>query len=565
MQTNDKKNLSYLPLIYGMFFILLGLLLLIRYQPFANDDVFIYFNYARNMAEGRFFAYDVRNIPSEGFTSLLYLLLLTPFEFFNINMMFATFIINLMAIILTCYLFYRLLIQMQILSSSGVMLVIAVFVAILMSDPNIITNLNWGLETFLSPLIVFSAALAIAYACPPHADKRAVNAFFVLLFLAYLIRPETIAFLGLFGVPILYSIKPHRKQVIVALIGFGVVFVTYHALKYLIFGDILPTGFYRKVGGETLGGLRYVLNWMIDHSIPVMICVILTVIVPDFRAVFKRRSVWLLLGVSLVTLLFFIGTNPLIGTGYRFLMNVTFTLYSLIAVGVGLFVEKRLNLSDKFLTRALAGITVVFVLLMPVIADGNLLKAINIYARADRSVSQHFYVQFGEYLHQSLSTPEEITLVFGDAGAIPYALQGTFIDTNGLTEPPLARLFRQPDSPEKIATYVDHILSYDPEIVVLAWGATAEGVSQTQVNTHSPFDVPTPIELYTAYDDHNIIYACSLEFYYDLHIGLWRDSPHYDELNAAISTICDEQGYILENGLTITDGNLSIRFDVDKD
>ena len=36
----------------------------------TNDDVFVYFNYARNFCDGRPFAYDPRNLPSEGFTSL---------------------------------------------------------------------------------------------------------------------------------------------------------------------------------------------------------------------------------------------------------------------------------------------------------------------------------------------------------------------------------------------------------------------------------------------------------------------------------------------------------------
>ena len=69
-----------------------------RIDVFANDDVYIYFNYAKNFVAGRPFAYDPRNIASEGFTSAIYLLLLVPFEAVGINMMFAAVILNLAAI-----------------------------------------------------------------------------------------------------------------------------------------------------------------------------------------------------------------------------------------------------------------------------------------------------------------------------------------------------------------------------------------------------------------------------------------------------------------------------------
>ena len=75
----------------------------------ANDDTYIYFNYAKNLVAGRPFAYDPRNIASEGFTSAIYLLLLVPLEAAGINMMFAAVILNLAAIALIIYLGYQVL------------------------------------------------------------------------------------------------------------------------------------------------------------------------------------------------------------------------------------------------------------------------------------------------------------------------------------------------------------------------------------------------------------------------------------------------------------------------
>lgn len=553
--------------LYSFFFLLSFLLLMVQYHPAANDDIFIYFNYAQNMSEGSFFAYDARNIPSEGFTSLIYLLLLTPFEFFNISMMFSTFVINSIAIVITCYLLYRLLEVSQLFSSDGAVFAIVLFIVAVFWDRDPFYSINWGLETYLGPLVAFSATLALAYSSPPYLNQKAVTRFFVAVFISYLIRPEITIFLALFGIPLLYTIKPHRKRLLFSIISLAIVFIIYHVLKLLIFGDLMPTSFYRKVGTNADFGLSYVIRWIYSNW-PVLITlfIILFMALARSRSLLKSRWLWFIIGVCLGIIVFFSRSNPLVGVGYRFLIIPTFTMYLLISTSLVILMEKKFNVKRPTYLKILIAIIGIFIIhFIRLSTEKNLIEELNIYAKSEESISGHYYVQFGSQLHQQLSNPEEITLVFGDAGAIPYTLKGVFIDTNGLTEPTIAHMFHEPDGIEKTQAYIDYIISYAPDIVVLTVGnIPANGVVRTVIAGSSPFRTRIPIELYIAYQEHQIVYTCSLSSYDDLHIGLRKNSLYYDELRTILLSMCTEQGYILENGLTITDDTQSVVFSVDE-
>jgi hypothetical protein len=73
----------------AIFVLIAAFFLLAPLQIVVYDDAYVYFTYARNFVEGRPFAYDPRNIPSEGFTSLLYMLMLVPAELLRVNPILA--------------------------------------------------------------------------------------------------------------------------------------------------------------------------------------------------------------------------------------------------------------------------------------------------------------------------------------------------------------------------------------------------------------------------------------------------------------------------------------------
>lgn len=543
--------------------------LLYSLDPQTNDDAFIYYNYARNFVEGRPFAYDSRNIPSEGFTSLLYLLLLIPFEYFKVNLTFASTLINLVAIFGILITVYKLLEITKSLSKAGTCVLMAAMIAFITLDENIKTGLEWGLETMLGSLMVFLAAYTMAYAMTSEKYQRGIRAFFIVLFMAYVTRPESLVFLAAIGVPILLINKSTRKGAFRSLIFFSAFFILYHIAKYFVFEDFLPTGFYRKVSAGS--GFNYVWGWVLTYKFW-LLALFLTLLGTSIVLKFKKRPslrispwLWFLLLVSVQTLLFFTQTRPIIGIGYRFLITPIFVL----CFSTSLLVIRFFDLSMKF--DNLKSLFVLILLLTMVSAGligfssidlDELPQGINILAKSWAATAEHKYLQFGNYLTNAIPDAEDVTLVFGDAGAIPYSFHGRFVDSNGLTEPAIAHLFQIPDGPQKAHVYSDYILSQHPDIVVLARTGEmkADGIWYETPNEHSPFRGIMPASVNEAYLDYGIIYSCSLRLYMELHIGLNSNSPHYDDLQKAILPYCQKNGFILADGLSASDGMTTIHF-----
>jgi len=118
-----------------------------------------------------------------------------------------------------------------------------------------------------------------------------------------------------------------------------------------------------------------------------------------------------------------------------------------------------------------------------------------------------------------------------------------------------------PSGPEKARLYADYVLGWQPDIVVLAFGeADPNGVWYSQPNMHSPFRGPTPIDVFEAYRDFGIEYACTAHAYYDLHFGVRRDSPDFEPIVAALLDYCGVRGYVLPGGLTVALAARSVSF-----
>jgi hypothetical protein len=573
-QTKENPNwFRFLIIVLCIFLFCAGIVqLLTSLNPFPNDDAFVYYNYAQNITEGRPFAYDIRNIPSEGFTSLLYLLLLTPFEFFKFNMTFASLLINLIAIIGMIIVAGKLVRVSNLLTKESTLVLLAVFWVWLVNDVNVKVILESGLETMLGPLIVLLAVLALVYSGIPPYTHRGVNAFFILLFMAYITRPESMIFMALAGLPILLINKTSRKEILRKLIVFTIIFTAYHILKFFIFGDIMPTGFYRKVSSGS--GFGYVGEWIHTYktwikllAIEILVVFVYSARKGQLRLIFSHW-LWFLMSVTTMTLLFFTQTRPLVGEGFRFLITPLCLVYFLVSL-LTLWLLEHISISDGLKKTLYLGSLLLLVTLSGMnsiakIKNISTWDELNIYSKVKRETERHLYLKLGYYLHDAIPQSDDVTLVFGDAGAIPYSFGGRFIDFNGLTEPAIAHLFQQPDGPEKTRTYIDYILSQQPDVIVLAWGdLESDGTWSTERVNHSPFRKDIPIEIYKAYQKYGIVYQCSIRLYYDLHIGLWDKSPYYKALQTAFSNYCIENGYVLPDGLIVSNGVEKVVFPSD--
>jgi hypothetical protein len=552
--------------------------LIVRVEIQSNDDTYIYFNYARNAVEGRWFAYDSRGVPSEGFTSLLYLVLLVPFEAAGAQMMFAASVANLLALVGIVWLAGRILGEAGALDRRELPAFHIAFLALLVLDGNIATIIGRGLETLLGPLFVLLSLLgATRWLHPDRSDRERARASFQFLasaFAAFLVRPENLAPLGACGLALL-ALGPAsaRPSLLRQAAGFVASLAAFHAAKALVFGDVFATAWYRKVRFDG-AGVDYVLASAGAYSNEILVLVALTATLRTLGADARRpraRSAALLLGTAAaVSVLVVLPTRPLIGYAFRYLVHASVLLHLGIAwTGVRLAALTLAGASEATRRHALLAGSAVLAAVGVAIAGsharidsvGRLADRLDLHARAVRDSEDHHYVVIGRFLRERLPAHEDITVAFGDAGALPYAFRSRFVDTNGLTEPAIAQLFRLPDGEEKTRRFLETVLGEAPDIALLGFGPrNPDGTSTPFENEHSPFIGPTPIAVFRGYRDAGFAFACTLGAYYDLHLGVARSSPHAPDVTRAVTELCRWRGRHAGESFVVTDGRESVVF-----
>lgn len=539
---------------------------------FYNDDTCVYFNYARNITVGNWFAYDSRGIPSEGFTSLLFLFLLVPFELFGVNLMFAAVLINILAVILIVITASFLMHRALMLSPASTGLFAVLLLCILTFDPNIGVMVGRALETLLGPAVslvaltfLVAASYPQAYAPDTHKGHWFIVGFLGFSFLSYLTRPESIVALALCGV-FLLVVHPRRGILMIYTAGFAIILLLYHIAKWQIFGDFFPTGFHRKVSSDEmlLSGINYVGTFIKAYTIPLVLCMLLLGVLwfsVQMKAA-RNRAVIPVCIMGITPLLIFLFSTPLVGYNHRYLINSIVVMYILLA-----FIT--VYILDILIERGLKSTSLwPFVSLLVVstmgagafVSQNGIQYNINIYTKATQGYQEHLYIQFGKYLYERVHDSETATLAFGDAGCIPYSSHLTFIDTNGLTEPYIARLFQVDDLDTKTELFSSYVLSWEPDLVVLGYGNTSDNVWEISPNRHSPFGDESRLGVFAAYRQEGFEYICSINSYNDLHLGVSQDSPRFSDVAPVVLEYCDQYGYVLDNGLIARDGTGSVYF-----
>ncbi len=269
------------------------------------DDPYVYFTYARNFAEGRPFAYDPRNIPSEGFTSMLYMLMLVPAELLRINPILAGALINMTALALTIVILGQAVRATGILSARTAALFTLLLAILLMRDQNIRQLVFSGFESLLGLLCAAGIVISVAYALDERraaaAQRRWISVFFIASFLAHLVRPEYMLISVLGGAVLLWR-SPERGALLRRAAIFALVMVGYYLFKLAIFGDLFPTGFYRKVRISWFS-VEYANGWLNEYRNVLLLAAITFAVL---SAVLRKRALWLILfGSSAVSILLF--------------------------------------------------------------------------------------------------------------------------------------------------------------------------------------------------------------------------------------------------------------------
>lgn len=390
---------------------------------YTIDDAYITFRYSKNFAAGFGPTYNPGLPPVEGYTTFLWMLLMTVPHFVGINV--ATFS-KLFGLLLTCgtlalisVITFRLTDQFPIKarlffgSFAGFLLAMLPITAI-----HAIAGMETSLFIFLIGLFMFLVIVGLQ-------DNTRLFFLSPIVGLAIgMTRPEgNIISLLLLGLSWFFTRRENRKRF--SWFIFGLYFfpgAVYFLWRYMYYDLFLPLPFYMKVlhGSGLFGGANevgtYLLYLLPGVSVLLMVAILR---VGKFHMFILTPVIFLLI--------FYLFPVHAMGFSWRFIYPATPFIFILIASGgITIFEFLRGVIKPKILWEP------VLVAGFFLIGIGNLnglssmIKNLNHYG-AGISNYKTFGTLLSEYNNQ-----HEFTIAIGDAGTVPYYSDWQVIDLFGL-------------------------------------------------------------------------------------------------------------------------------------
>lgn len=224
------------------------------------DDAFIYFRYADHLVEGCGLRWNCEDAPVEGFSSMLYLAMLTVTRFASWDPIAASQALGVVTLVATVGVVAAAAARLGArLDARRGPFVLGLGVACLFSfdDYHLLYSVV-GLETSTAGLAVGAVFLA--------AVAEAETALVVAIAVAVLARPEAAVFA--LALPLLPSARRART-----LLPLGLFLVALTVARLAIFGDVLPNTFWAKAGGTLVHarlGALYLAELALDHPLVVL-------------------------------------------------------------------------------------------------------------------------------------------------------------------------------------------------------------------------------------------------------------------------------------------------------
>ncbi len=264
------KKLSMRILSLALTLAIYVLLSIFNWAP-IEEDAYIYFRCAENIAAGWGYVFNPMDERVEACSSITWLLLLAFFKILGFDVIHTTKIAGIVIGCLCLWMIYK--ISSRIIDIKSLHIFPSFFTAL--SLPFIMRN-QMGLET---PLYTF-IFLCLVYVL---LDQRfSLSCFVILLFMFALSRPE--AMLIAFGmILIFYWYKKDRRETIKAFFTFVLLLVLIEVFRLIYFHDLLPNSFYHKMyPGKYHYGLLYTFNFFREFHMYLLF-------IPTFFSALKKN------------------------------------------------------------------------------------------------------------------------------------------------------------------------------------------------------------------------------------------------------------------------------------
>lgn len=408
------------------------------------DDAFIYFQYAKNMAKGRFFEYVAGEGYSSGATSFIYVFLLTPFALF----------LKGGAMIITSYLFgglclyfSGLYIHKLVSHLTGSVYYAWLGAAVYVTNGNILWGYFSGMEICLFSTLIIAS---LYYLAAGESLKKTI----ITLSLLSVVRPEGfILTVMLAGTKLIQRFFNREEKFLPYLIPL-VPGALYFLINYIFTGDPMPNtmrsksdfsqpffyapevfrhgmSFYTKFINEILNGSvqhyfpAYFLFLFLAGSLPGMAREISV----KKAGVFTAAFFWLFIGIMSTVFSSFVSVH-----NYRYPMPFIIIFASFGIIGLWNILG-ALGREDKKPGRLFTAAAALFIFFNVFTVAANLVN----FGRDCRDIYSQS-ISAGKWIKNNIDP--KLTVAINDAGAITYYSDAKVYDLVGLVSNGQAKYFR---------------------------------------------------------------------------------------------------------------------------
>jgi arabinofuranosyltransferase len=509
-------------IVAGMLAIVTGLIL--SYWGLTFDDSYISYRYAANLADGCGLTWNCGEMPTEGYTNFLLILILAPLISLGADPLIATRSLNAVSVGAIIW-----LIGLCSRERGGAWKMTALVASCAMVVGTRVVELSLvGLET-----VLFSAVLAwTVYAGAQQLEKRTFSAsvlFYTCSTACFLLRPESLLVVVAHSAVVVGRWRKSTYGEWLAVIGgamLGLVLplIVYAIWKVQHYGGLLPNPFYIKTGIEGLAsrfGVASVTTFVSDFALFLFFVVLGTA--RSGACSFERQRTFVVLVITSY-LLFFLRVDTLMDIYGRFLfpiglLTVFLALRSFEKIGDLL---SRLSAGRPMLGGVAIAAALLVLFMLPEGRGVGDLRGL--YGKPGIYPGRVLMEREKELARSLASYPgiRSLHIAFGDAGVIPFFTGAKFTDLVGLNDSFIARSVDH----KALVTYV---FDREPDLILHAATPDNEWITFG----HGRLGNLQSWSLDERWDRYE--YVGSVRpgpKSYDLHAFVRRDSKHADELDS---------------------------------
>jgi len=438
----------------------------------TDDDVYISYRFAKNMADGYGLVFNPHQTPVEGYTNFLWTVLIAGVTYVKLPIpatgSFLSFIFALLILVTMGFHSYR-----QREFTPGY--IVGLPILLMAVSPSLALWATTGMETTFFTWLLLMGMIMISVE-ERHGKPGYLSGFFWAM--AALTRPEGL-FLGSIVILFSYLENPNRiarfGAFVQRILGFAIPVGTHFMFRRIYYGDWLPNTFYAKTvpSGDLIPlGMTYFNSFLTQGGLALYILMFLGVFVRP-----KISGIW----TFLVTTLLYSAYTIWIGGDWMaahrmYLPILPFMILGASAVitkfklayrglgyilGLALFCHILVNgfLAQQPFTRGSTMFQLVFNEPEPV----DLLKELGL-----------------ELKRQTEQTLEQEVVAVIPAGKVPYYSGLITIDMRGLCDHHIARTTLGIDPSKSVAGHFkrdpEYVLKQEPDFIVLTGAQRKENI-----------------------------------------------------------------------------------------